>query len=111
MPSPVPAIVVTVHRAAHATMHPSQHPGQPAHPAAHAADPGLGWRVWLFLFAAGLVFAILYRASITRHPYRNCRTCHGSGKHRGTIFTRSFRACDTCGGSGRRLRAFAKEPA
>jgi hypothetical protein len=101
-------IVLTVHRAAHATMHPPGHPDQP-HPAPHA-DAGLGWRVWAFLLAAGLVYAIAYRASLTRHPYRNCRTCHGSGKHRGALFTRAFRACDACGGTGRRLRAFAKEP-
>ena len=109
MSSPVPVIVVTVRRAVHATMHPPAHPGQPAHPVAHV-DPGLGWRVWLFLIVAGFVFAIAYRSSLTRHPYRNCRPCHGSGKHRGTVFTRSFRACDACGGTGRQLRAFAKDP-
>ncbi|WP_329258714.1 hypothetical protein OG417_21280 [Actinoallomurus sp. NBC_01490] len=94
-------IVFTVHHAARTVTH--------THPAAHA-DPGTGWRVWFFLFAAGLVFAFAYRASIARHPYRNCRTCHGSGKHRGAVFKSAFRPCDACGGNGRQLRAFAKEP-
>jgi Zn-finger protein len=43
-------------------------------------------------------------------PYRPCRKCGESGKHRGTVFTRSFRACTRCGGTGRELRPFAKEP-
>jgi DnaJ-class molecular chaperone len=102
-------IVVTVHhatRAAHATTH---HLQRPDHPAAHA-DAGISGRVWLFLLVAGFVFAIAYQASLTRHPYRNCTTCRGSGRHRGAIFIRAFRACDACRGTGRQLRAGAKEP-
>jgi hypothetical protein len=58
----------------------------------------------------GVCFAVAYRVSIRRHPYRPCRKCGESGKHRGTIFTRSFRACARCGGTGRELRRFAREP-
>jgi hypothetical protein len=71
---------------------------------------GDGARGWLVLIAAAIVAGLAYRASIRLHPYRNCRRCTGSGKHRGAVFTRGFRACDRCGGTGRQLRTFAKEP-
>jgi hypothetical protein len=64
--------------------------------------------LWAVMIAA--VLGAAYSVSIRRHPYRPCRKCGESGKHRGTIFTRSFRACTRCGGTGRELRAFAKEP-
>jgi hypothetical protein len=108
----MPVIVLTVHHAAHTIhdqMHPPGHTGQPTHPAAHA-DTGPGGHVWLLLLVAAFIFALAYRASITRHPYRNCPHCDGSGKHRGVLFTRAFRACDHCDGTGRQLRAGAKEP-
>ena len=64
--------------------------------------------LWAVVIAAALGAA--YSVSIRRHPYRPCRKCGESGKHRGTMFTRSFRACTRCGGTGCELRPFAKEP-
>ena len=64
--------------------------------------------LWAVVIAA--VLGAAYSVSIRRHPYRPCRKCGESGKHRGTMFPRSFRACGRCGGTGRELRPFAKEP-
>ena len=64
----------------------------------------------LWAAALALMLGAAYRLSIRRHPYRPCRKCGESGKHRGTVFARSFRACTRCGGTGRELRLFAKEP-
>ena len=58
--------------------------------------------------AAGAIYAAGYAISIRLHPWRPCRRCGESGKHRGSIFTRSFRACARCGGTGRELRRFAR---
>lgn len=63
---------------------------------------------WLVIVVS--VYAAAYSISVRRHPYRPCRQCGESGKHRGTVFTGSFRACTRCGGTGRELRPFAKEP-
>ncbi|MBB5085044.1 hypothetical protein AB0K48_00625 [Nonomuraea sp. NPDC055795] len=76
-------------------------------PAAEAGDPTFGW---LFLAGLAALYSVGYTISIRLHPYRNCRRCQGSRKHRGAIFTRSFRACDRCDGTGRELRLFAKHP-
>ena len=78
-----------------------------AHPAARAPSPAV---VLLWLAIAAAALAVAYSISIRRHPYRPCRKCGESGKHRGTVFTRSFRACTTCGGTGRELRHFARAP-
>ncbi|MEV4161431.1 hypothetical protein [Nonomuraea dietziae] len=64
---------------------------------------------WLSLLGIAALFGIGYAISIRLHPYKACRTCHGSGKHRGWVFTNAFRACDACHGTGRQLRLFAKE--
>jgi DnaJ-class molecular chaperone len=64
----------------------------------------LGWAV-----LAAVLYAIAYAISLRLHPYRNCRKCRGSGKHRGAVFERAFRACRACDGSGRQLRLFAKK--
>ena len=74
-----------------------------------AAQPPSPVKVLLWAAAIAICFAAAYRTSIRRHPYRPCRKCGESGKHRGTVFTRSFRACTRCGGTGRELRAFARE--
>jgi hypothetical protein len=95
-----------IHLTSHATAHLGAHLA--SHPAAH--EGGTSARGVLLLIVGGLVLAAAYRASLRLHPYRNCRSCHGSGKHRGAVFIRSFRACDACGGTGRQLRAFAKDP-
>lgn len=78
-----------------------------AGPAARPVSP-VTVVLWLAVIAIG--FAVAYRISVRRHPYRPCRKCGESGKHRGTVFTRSFRACGRCGGTGRELRPFAREP-
>lgn len=58
--------------------------------------------------AAAIVYGAGYAISIRLHPWRPCRRCGESGKHRGTAFTRSFRPCTRCGGTGRELRRFAR---
>jgi hypothetical protein len=77
--------------------------------AAAESDTG-GPPGWLILAGALLVWGIGYRISIRLHPFRPCRACGITGRHRGAVFTRSFRACRRCGGSGRQLRWFAKDP-
>ncbi|MGH9004816.1 MAG: hypothetical protein ACRDYV_16970 [Acidimicrobiia bacterium] len=74
--------------------------------AAHNGDGGRGW----VALAAAVVYAVGYRISLRLHPYRPCRACGETGKHRGGVFTASFRACRACGGRGRQLRRFAREP-
>jgi hypothetical protein len=69
-----------------------------------------GLAIAVLLILAIAVYATAYRVSVRRHPYRPCRACSESGKHRGTLFTGSFRACGRCGGRGRELRPFAREP-
>ncbi len=78
-----------------------------ARPAPH--PPSLAV-VLLSAVVIAAAFSAAYSVSIRRHPYRPCRKCGESGKHRGTVFPRSFRACTRCGGTGRELRPFAKEP-
>jgi DnaJ-class molecular chaperone len=79
-----------------------------AAPAARHPVPGLAVAALLTLAAA--IYATAYKVSVRRHPYRPCRKCGESGKHRGAVFTGSFRACAACGGTGRELRPFAREP-
>jgi hypothetical protein len=78
-----------------------------AHPAPHppSATTVVVWAAVL----AGL-YALAYAISIRRHPWRPCRRCGESGKHRGAVFPGSFRACTRCGGTGRELRPFARDP-
>jgi hypothetical protein len=60
------------------------------------------------LLATGLLFAgggaACYWLSLHRHPFRVCRACKGTGRHRGTMFRWSHRACTKCGGSLRHRR-------
>lgn len=72
-------------------------------------DAGTPYTGWLFLFALAVLYGIGYAISIRLHPYKPCRTCKGSGKHRGWLFEHAFRACDRCHGSGRELRLFARD--
>ena len=44
------------------------------------------------------------------HPFRPCRSCGGSGVHRGSVYRGSTRDCTTCGGRGRFRRAGAPRP-
>lgn len=60
---------------------------------------------WLpSLAITGVLFAVLYSFSLSRRPFRTCRTCSGTGRHRGTIFLYAHRQCPGCGGSGRHRR-------
>ena len=88
-------------------MHPALH--HAATLAASTPDAGTG-RVWAGLILAAVLYGIGYKVSIRLHPYRRCRRCGESGKHRGAVFIRSFRACRRCGGTGQQLRAFARDP-
>jgi hypothetical protein len=50
---------------------------------------------------AGLVFWLV---SIWMTPFRRCRTCKGTGRQSGTLFTWANRQCPACGGAGRHRR-------
>jgi hypothetical protein len=79
----------------------------PATAAHHAGGSPAGLIV--LLLAVAVVYAIGHAVSLRLHPWRPCRRCGESGKHRGTVFTRSFRPCPRCGGTGRELRRFARD--
>jgi hypothetical protein len=57
---------------------------------------------------AGLVIAIIaavvYYISLHLHPDRDCRTCGGTGRHRGWVFLWTRRQCTDCAGQGRHRR-------
>lgn len=78
-----------------------------AHTAAHPPST-INVVFWLIVIAS--FYCMAYSVSLRRHPWRPCRKCGESGKHRGTLFTGTFRACTRCGGTGRELRPFAKTP-
>ncbi len=78
-----------------------------AAPAAHA---GNGLLVVVLLVLATVLYAAGHALSVRLHPWRPCRRCGESGKHRGSVFNRSFRPCSRCGGTGRELRRFARLP-
>jgi hypothetical protein len=59
---------------------------------------------WPALALTGLVWVVLYMFSSSRRPFATCRTCNGSGRHSGMIFTYAHRQCPGCGGSGRHRR-------
>ena len=45
-----------------------------------------------------------YLVSLRIHPFRPCRMCRGTGRHRGSFYTRTHRPCRACGGNGRAER-------
>jgi hypothetical protein len=53
------------------------------------------------LALAGL---LLYRISLKRHPYTDCRRCQGTGERRSRLFAHSYGYCPTCSGTGQQLR-------
>jgi hypothetical protein len=77
-------------------------------PAHHAGVSALA--VVAIAVAIGLAYGAAYLLSVRMHPWRPCRRCGESGKHRGRLFRRSFRACDRCGGTGMERRRFARLP-
>jgi DnaJ-class molecular chaperone len=58
----------------------------------------------LTLGALVVLVVVGYRASLHLHPFRPCRWCNSTGKHRGSIYTFAHRPCGHCSGSGRRPR-------
>jgi hypothetical protein len=62
-------------------------------------------RNWLpSLVLTGVLGLALYLFSLDRRPFRACRKCNGTGRHRGAIFLYAQRACPQCGGQGRHRR-------
>jgi hypothetical protein len=50
------------------------------------------------------VVAVIYYFSLHFHPDRDCRTCNGTGRHRGYVFLWTRRQCRDCAGAGRHRR-------
>ena len=48
-----------------------------------------------------------YLVSGVLHPFRPCRSCGGSGVHKGSVYRRATRDCASCGGKGRFRRVGA----
>ena len=59
---------------------------------------------WAGLAIASVVLACGYFASVRLHPRTACRTCKGTGRYYGWIYTWVFRFCHKCLGSGRKIR-------
>lgn len=53
------------------------------------------------LVLIALVLVVCYRISLAIHPEWSCRTCKGTGRHRGVVWTSATRPCGRCHGSGR----------
>jgi hypothetical protein len=51
-----------------------------------------------------IAFVVLWAVSIHLTPFRRCRTCKGTGRQTGAVFTWAHRVCPTCAGSGRHRR-------
>src|SRR5436190_445474 len=45
----------------------------------------------------GISVAVLYLVSLGRHSNRRCRSCGGTGRHRGAMFIWGDRLCTRCG--------------
>jgi hypothetical protein len=56
------------------------------------------------LLIIGAIALLAYLASLRLHPFRGCRHCGGTGRHRGQVFSYAQRSCTSCGGNGRRGR-------
>jgi hypothetical protein len=52
----------------------------------------------------GLLVLVAYLLSLQKHPHRDCRTCGGTGFHRGYVFAFAHRRCAACGGQSRHRR-------
>ena len=55
---------------------------------------------WILILVCGFG----YWASLHLHPSVRCRTCKGTGRHHGTVFTYASRACLACKGASRVAR-------
>ncbi|HKB29483.1 MAG TPA: hypothetical protein VKD26_01465 [Streptosporangiaceae bacterium] len=56
------------------------------------------------LFIVAVLAGLGYLFSLHVHPYTQCHSCKGGGRHRGAVFGYGNRACGSCGGNGRQLR-------
>lgn len=56
------------------------------------------------LLEIAAVALVCYLISLRLHPWRVCRPCKGSGKHKGSVFSYATRSCTACGGNGKRGR-------
>ena len=56
------------------------------------------------LFLTGGVALVMWLVSIWMMPFRRCRTCKGTGRQSGMLFTWAHRQCPSCGGVGRHRR-------
>jgi len=56
------------------------------------------------LVSYAVIIAVCYAVSLARHPNRRCRTCGGSGRQKGAMFTWGDRVCVSCGGQSRHRR-------
>ena len=60
------------------------------------------------IIVLGAVLLVGYWISLRLHPYTNCLTCEGRGRHYGAVFSRYWRPCHACDGRGRRQRRGAR---
>lgn len=61
------------------------------------------------IFIVIVILAVIgYYISLRIHPLTRCRTCNGSGRHFGSVYTYAQRRCRKCGGSGRKDRLGTK---
>ena len=51
-----------------------------------------------------IVLVVGYFISLRLHPLTKCRTCKGTGRHFGGVYTYAQRRCRKCGGTGRKAR-------
>lgn len=56
------------------------------------------------LVLLALALLTLYRLSLKRHPFTNCRRCKGTGERRSRLFAHSFGYCPDCTGTGYKPR-------
>ena len=61
----------------------------------------------LILVILGLLGYQGWRLSSMLHPYTRCGACKGRGRHRGAVSRHAWRPCHVCGGSGRKQRTGA----
>jgi hypothetical protein len=69
-------------------------------PALFFSHGNLGVAVLIY----GITVGVLYLVSLGRHANRRCRSCGGTGRHRGAMFTWGDRLCTKCGGQSRHRR-------
>lgn len=56
------------------------------------------------LFFGLVLYGACYYISLQVHPFTKCKSCTGTGRHRGVLFDHASRACGSCGGTSRVTR-------